>query len=96
LDLAVSVARPGGTISFVGVAHNVKAPPIPRIFYHSLSLRGGVAPARASLPQLIASLEAGRIDPSPVLDLALPLSQVADAYVAMDTRAAIKVLLTVG
>jgi threonine dehydrogenase-like Zn-dependent dehydrogenase len=95
LDLAVGVARPGGTISFVGVPHNVKAPPIPRIFYHNLSLRGGVAPARSYIPQLIAGLEAGRIDPSPVLDLALPLSQVADGYAAMDARKSIKVLLTV-
>jgi threonine dehydrogenase-like Zn-dependent dehydrogenase len=49
---------------------------------------------RAYLPELTASLEAGRIDPSPVLDLALPLTNVADGYAAMDERRAIKVVLT--
>lgn len=94
LELAVNVARPGGTVSFVGVPHNVKAPPMRTIFSNNLSLRGALAPARAYLPELLASLEAGRIDPSPVFDLALPLERVADGYHAMDTRKAIKVLIT--
>jgi threonine dehydrogenase-like Zn-dependent dehydrogenase len=95
LDLAVGVARPGGTVSFVGVPHNVKTPPLADIFNNNLSLCGGVAPVRAYLAQLVESLAAGRIDPSPVLDLALPLDKVADGYAAMDERRAIKVLLTV-
>jgi hypothetical protein len=95
MDLAVNVARPGGTVSFVGVPHNVKTPPMRTIFLNNLSLRGALAPARAYLPQLIASLEAGRIDPSPVLDLELPLSRVEEGYAAMDERRAVKVLLTV-
>ena len=95
LDLAVGVARPGGTVSFLGVPHNVKTAPLDEIFHDNLSLVGGVAPVRAYLPQLIAALEAARIDPSPVLDLALPLGSAADGYEAMDERRAIKVLLTV-
>lgn len=94
-DLAVGVARPGGTVSFVGVPHNVKTPPLSTIFFNNLSLRGALAPARAYLPRLMASLEAGRIDPSPVLDLRLPLDRVAEGYAAMNERRAIKVLLTV-
>jgi len=95
LDLAVGVARPGGTVSFVGVPHQVETPPMSDIFHNNLALVGGVAPARAYLPELVASLETGRIDPSPVLDLALPLDQVAEGYAAMDERRAVKVLLTV-
>lgn len=95
MDLAINVARPGGTISFVGVPHNVKSLPMREIFLNNLSLRGALAPARAYLSQLLASLEAGRIDPAPVFDLELPLSRVADGYAAMDERRAIKVLLTV-
>jgi len=95
LALAAGVARPGGAVSFVGVPHNVKSPPIDDVFFKNLSLCGGVAPARAYLPELIASLEAGRIDPSPVLDLVLALDQVADGYAAMDERRAVKVLLAV-
>lgn len=95
MDLAVNAARPGGTVSFVGVPHNVKAPPMRTLFLNNVALRGALAPARAYLPRLLASLESGRIDPSPVLDLALPLEQVAKGYAAMDERRAVKVLLTV-
>lgn len=95
LDLAINVARPGGTASFVGVPHNVKTVPLTTMFYKHVALRGGPAPVRAFLPRLIESLAAGRIDPSPVFDLTLPLSRVAEGYAAMDERHAIKVLLDV-
>jgi hypothetical protein len=95
LDLAINVARPGGTVSFVGVPHNVKDVPISTMFERHITLHGGPAPVRAYLPELVTSLEAGRIDPSPVLDLALPLASVAEGYAAMDERRAIKVLLNV-
>lgn len=94
LDLAINLARPGGTVSFVGVPHGVENVPVETLFYNHVTLRGGPAPVRAYLPQLIASLEAGQIDPSPVFDLALPLSRVADGYAAMDERRAVKVILT--
>lgn len=95
LNLAIEVARPGGTVSFVGVAHNVENVPIETMFYNHVTLRGGPAPVRAYLPQLIASLETGQIDASPVFDLAIPLSSLAEGYAAMDERRAIKVLLSV-
>ena len=95
LDLAVGVARPGGTVCFLGVPHNVKTAPLSEILFGNLSLRGGAAPARAYLPQLMVSFESGRIDPAPIFDLTLPLSEVADGYAAMDERRAIKVLLNV-
>jgi threonine dehydrogenase-like Zn-dependent dehydrogenase len=95
MDLAVNVARPGGTVSFVGVPHNVKSPAMRTIFLNNLLLRGALAPARAYLPELLAALEAGRIDPAPVLDLAIPLERIRDGYAAMDERRAVKVLLTV-
>jgi alcohol dehydrogenase len=93
LDLAVNVARPGGSVSFVGVPHNVKAAPLEQVFFNNLALCGGAAPVRSYLPRLIASLESGRINPLPVLDMALPLERVADGYAAMDERRALKVLL---
>lgn len=96
MDLAVNVARRGGIVGFVGVPHKVEDVPIETMFYNHVTLRGGPAPVRAYLPQLIASLEAGRIDPLPVLDLALPLDRVAEGYAAMNERRAIKVLLSVG
>lgn len=95
LDLAINVARQGGTVSFVGVPHGVKNVPISTMFSNHITLRGGPAPVRAYLPLLVESLDTGRIDPTPVLDLALPLERVAEGYAAMDERRAIKVVLRV-
>jgi len=93
LDLAVNVARPGGTVGFVGVPHNVTAVPIATMFSNHVTLRGGPAPVREYLPELIAALADGRIDPSPVFDRAVPLAEVPEGYAAMDERRAIKVLV---
>ena len=95
LDLAIGVARPGGAVSFVGVPHNVKQVDMRTLFLNNLILRGALAPARAYIPELLKSVASGRIDPSPVFDLRLPLERVADGYAAMDERKAIKTLLTI-
>jgi threonine dehydrogenase-like Zn-dependent dehydrogenase len=89
---AVRSARPGGNVSFVGVPHGVNLP-ITELFYSHIGLRGGPAPVRAFLPDLIDRVWHGAISPGKVFDLTLPLGQVADAYRAMDERRAIKVLL---
>jgi threonine dehydrogenase-like Zn-dependent dehydrogenase len=45
------------------------------------------------MPELIKLVRNGRINPSKVFDLELPLAQVADGSRAMDERRAIKTLL---
>jgi threonine dehydrogenase-like Zn-dependent dehydrogenase len=54
-----------------------------------------VAPVRAYIPELLEDVLAGRLDPSPVMDLAVPLDEVPAGYAAMDERRAIKVLVAV-
>ena len=49
---------------------------------------------RRYLPQLIDMIWNRTIDPGKVFDLTLPLEQVAEGYLAMDQRRAIKTLLT--
>ncbi len=93
LATAVGIARDGGRVGFVGVPHEVAQVPIGEMFGRNVGLLGGVAPARAYLPELLADVLAGRIDPSPVFDLELPLADVARGYAAMDDRTALKVLL---
>jgi threonine dehydrogenase-like Zn-dependent dehydrogenase len=89
---ALRSARPGGNVGFVGVPHDVNIP-AEELFYSHVGLRGGPAPVRAYLPDLIDRVWDGRINPGRVFDLTLPLEQVADAYRAMDERRAVKVLL---
>jgi len=89
---AMQVTRKGGHMSFVGVPHGVEIEGQSLFFAH-IHLEGGPAPVRRYLPDLIDLVLSGTIDPSPVFDLVLPLSQVAEGYKAMDERRAIKALL---
>ncbi|MCX3062653.1 zinc-dependent alcohol dehydrogenase family protein [Streptomyces beihaiensis] len=89
---ALRSARPGGTVGFVGVPHGV-AVDGQELFSSHVGLRGGPAPVRRYLPDLVDRVLRGRIDPGRVFDLTLPLEQVAEAYKAMDERRAIKVFL---
>jgi threonine dehydrogenase-like Zn-dependent dehydrogenase len=89
---ALRSTRPGGNVGFVGVPHGVEIPG-EELFRSHVGLRGGPAPVRGYLPDLIDRVWNGRIDPGKVFDLTLPLDQVAEGYRAMDERRAIKTLL---
>jgi threonine dehydrogenase-like Zn-dependent dehydrogenase len=93
MDLAIGIARPGGRVGFVGVPAQVGSIDVRRMFGNNIALVGGVAPARAYIPELLADVAAGRLDASPVLDLVVGLDGVPDGYAAMDGRSAIKVLV---
>jgi threonine dehydrogenase-like Zn-dependent dehydrogenase len=92
MGTAFAVARPGATVGFVGVPHGVELP-VSRMFQKNVGLRGGMAPVRRYLPELLDLVLSGRIDPGKVFDQTLPLADVAEGYRAMDERRAIKVLL---
>ncbi|MDX6273095.1 MAG: hypothetical protein QOJ92_305 [Frankiales bacterium] len=93
MTTAFKVARDGATVGYVGVPAQVEPIDIRPLFGRNVGLRGGVAPVRSYIPELMADVVSGRIDPSPVFDLELPLAEVAEGYRAMDERRAIKVLL---
>ncbi|MEW2385213.1 zinc-dependent alcohol dehydrogenase family protein [Micromonospora sp. NPDC047707] len=89
---AISVARDGGAVGYVGVPHGGSAGvDIRQMFGRNVRLGGGVAPARGYIPELLADVLAGRIDPSPVFDRTVTLDGVPDGYRAMDERTALKV-----
>jgi threonine dehydrogenase-like Zn-dependent dehydrogenase len=90
---AFRLARPGAMVGWVGVPHDVELPGR-AMFSRNIGLAGGMAPVRKYLPELVDLVTSGAIDPSPVFDLSLPLSDVAEGYRAMDERRAIKVILT--
>ncbi|MYS47155.1 zinc-binding dehydrogenase [Streptomyces sp. SID5998] len=92
MSQALHSARPGGNVGFVGMPHEV-AIDGQELFFSHVGLRGGPAPVRRYLPDLIERVLTGRIDPGKVFDLTLPLDQVAEGYQAMDERRAVKALL---
>ncbi|MDO8189082.1 zinc-dependent alcohol dehydrogenase family protein [Conexibacter sp. JD483] len=95
METAIAIARPGSTVGYVGVPHGVELP-VTSMFYRTIGVRGGGAPVRVYLPELLADVLDGSIDPGRVLDYETGLDGIGDAYAAMDERRAIKSLVRVG
>lgn len=91
---AFAVARPGSTVGIVGVPHGQV--PFGETFFRNTGWRGGPAPARIYIPDLLGDVLDGRINPGRVFDFEAGLDRIADAYRAMDERRAIKSLVRVG
>ena len=91
---AFAVARPGSTVGIVGVPHG--AVPFSQTFFRNVGWRGGPAPARIYIPELLDDVLNGTIEPGRVFDYETSLDGIADAYAAMDERRAIKSLVRVG
>ena len=93
---ALAVTRPGSMVGIVGVPHGVEASIADTIVFRNVGLRGGVAPARAYIPEMLDDVLEGRMDPGRVFDFETDLNGIAEAYAAMDERRAIKSLVRVG
>lgn len=93
MDQALGSVRGGGRVGFVGVPGDRVELDVGTLFSGNITLGGGMAPARAYIPELLPAVLDGSMRPGRVFDLELPLAEVAEAYAAMDERRAIKVLL---
>lgn len=91
-EMAFGIVRAGGKIGYVGVPHDVELP-IFDMFQLNIGVIGGIAPAANYIPELMPDVLSGKIDPSPVFDMTIPLEQLSEGYKAMDQREAIKVLV---
>jgi threonine dehydrogenase-like Zn-dependent dehydrogenase len=91
---AFAIARPGSTVGVVGVPHGDV--PFTESFFRNIGWRGGPAPARMYIPELLDDVLDGAINPGRVLDYETDLDGIADAYAAMDERRAIKSLVRIG
>ena len=92
MTTAITIARPGATVGYVGAPHGVELP-VRDMFHRNVGVAGGVAPVRQYLPALRDEVLAGTINPGLVFDLDLPLDKVAEGYAAMDERRVIKTML---
>jgi threonine dehydrogenase-like Zn-dependent dehydrogenase len=82
-------------VGYVGVPHGVE-PPVADMFFRNVGMRGGSAPVRAYIPELLDDVLEERINPGRLLDFETNLDGVGEAYAAMDERRAIKSLLRIG
>jgi threonine dehydrogenase-like Zn-dependent dehydrogenase len=95
MTTALSIARPGSVVGYVGVPHGVEFP-VDEMFFRNRGVLGGPAPARAYIPELLEDVLEGNIEPGRVFDYETDLDGIGDAYAAMDERRAIKSLVRVG
>jgi threonine dehydrogenase-like Zn-dependent dehydrogenase len=93
VDLALAAVRDGGVFAFVGLPVTGAQVTLLDTFDRNLTIRGGIAPARTYIPTLMKDIADGQVDPSPILDLTLPLTEVQAGYAAMDERRATKAVL---
>jgi threonine dehydrogenase-like Zn-dependent dehydrogenase len=91
---AFGAARPGSTVGIVGVPHGQM--PFAQTFFRNTGWRGGPAPARLYIPELLGDVLDGTINPGIVFDYETGLDHIAEAYRAMDERRAIKSLVRIG
>ena len=94
IETAFAIAKAGSTVGVVGVPHG--GPAFSAIFFRNTGWRGGPAPARLYIPELMADVLDGRINPGLVFNYETDLVGTPDAYKAMDDRSAIKSLIRVG
>ncbi|HEX7973767.1 MAG TPA: alcohol dehydrogenase catalytic domain-containing protein [Anaerolineales bacterium] len=92
---AFSIARIGSVVGAIGAPHDVEVP-IDTVIFRNIGLRGGVAPVRRYIPELLGDVLEGRIHPGLVFDFTTDLNGIQEAYTAMDERRAIKSLLQIG
>lgn len=94
---ALTVVRPGGTVSVIGV-HDLNPFPFPALMslVRSTTLRMTTAPVQRTWPELIPLIQSGRLDTSGIFTHAMPITEAAAAYAAVAARNAeyLKIMLT--
>lgn len=94
LEMGLGAVRAGGAVSRVGMPQYEKGRlDVASTFFRNVSIRGGVAPSRAYIPELLPDVLDGKIQPGRVFDRTVGLEEVPDAYRAMNDRESLKVLV---
>ena len=93
LETAMNIARAGSVVGAIGAPHAINFPVMDKVVYGNIGLRGGVAPARTYIPELLEDVLQGRINPGRVFDFETTLEHIVEAYQAMNERRAIKSLI---
>jgi 2-desacetyl-2-hydroxyethyl bacteriochlorophyllide A dehydrogenase len=93
LATAISLCRDAGTVSGIGAYAGKGEVPLGLAWLKGLTLRLGLANVIAHVDRVLDLLEAGKLDPSPLVTHRMKLDQAAEAYELYDNREALKVVL---
>jgi threonine dehydrogenase-like Zn-dependent dehydrogenase len=94
-ERSVDIVRRGGTVVVMGVyTSEVVQAQIGVWWVRALQVRfAGTTPVHAWWERAMAEVQAGRLDPLPIVSHRLPLDEAARGYELFDTKQATKVLL---
>lgn len=83
---AWQAARPGGTVCVVAMYDRPQSLPLPDMYGKNLTFKtGGVDACKCG--EILRLIEAGRLDPSPLITHTYPLSRAMEAYALLAARA---------
>jgi threonine dehydrogenase-like Zn-dependent dehydrogenase len=96
LDLAIRLTRRAGRLAVIGVHGKPCEVHMGLLWNKSLTVTTGLSNVLAHFDDVLGLLAAGELDPSPLVERTMPLSQAPEAYGAYDRREALKIVLTPG
>jgi threonine dehydrogenase-like Zn-dependent dehydrogenase len=94
VEAAIGLARNAATVSGIGVQVGRSEMNLGLAWLKGLDLRLGLANVIAHVDRVLALLEAGRLDPTPLVTHHMKLDEAVEAYDLYDRREALKIVLT--
>ena len=93
-DMAVRLARKAGRIAATGVYAERFEVHMGLLWVKALEIHSGHANVIAHVDRVLALMDAGVLDPTPLVSRHMPLDEAPEAYAAYDRREALKIVLT--
>jgi alcohol dehydrogenase len=93
LELAIRLARPTATVVAIGVYAERAEVHMGLVWIKGLTLKAGPANVIGHVDRVLAMLENGTLDPTPLVTHHMPLDDAAEAYRIYDRREALKIVL---
>jgi alcohol dehydrogenase len=94
LELACRLTRKAGTVSVIGVYAERIQMHMGIVWIKALTLKTGQANVIGHVDRVLAMLEGGLLDPSPLVTHHMRLEEAAEAYAVYDRREALKIVMT--
>jgi 2-desacetyl-2-hydroxyethyl bacteriochlorophyllide A dehydrogenase len=94
LELACRMTRKAGTVSVIGVYAERTEVHMGIVWIKALTIKTGHANVIGHVDRVLAMLEAGVLDPSPLVTHHMRLDEAAEAYAVYDRREALKIVMT--
>jgi 2-desacetyl-2-hydroxyethyl bacteriochlorophyllide A dehydrogenase len=94
LDLACRLARKAGTVSATGVYAERIQVHMGVVWIKALTIKTGHANVIGHVDRVLAMMEAGVLDPTPLVTHHMSLAEAPEAYAVYDRREALKIVMS--